>query len=102
MFDKLLKNALDTGAEVIVETRFCGDALRGRVLDFDGEGFTIFHSGTGGGVLWAFKLADVAYCGLIVERPELPEVLDAFKKVVSAAQQVSNTAKPKPSVNDSH
>jgi hypothetical protein len=81
MFDRLLKTALDTGAEVIVETKYECNGVKGRVLDFDGQHFSIFHSGTDGGMLWVFRLVDVAYCGLVLELPSslselaLPETL---------------------------
>jgi hypothetical protein len=69
MFDRLLQTALDTGGEVIVQTRYDCDGVKGRVLDFDGKHFSVFHSGTGGGMLWVFRLIDVAYCGLVLELP---------------------------------
>jgi hypothetical protein len=78
MFGKLLKTAMDAGTEVIVETKYYGDGVKGRVLDFDGTHFTVFHNGSGGGMLWAFRLEDVACCGLVVELPtslsSLPDI----------------------------
>lgn len=69
MFDKILKTALDSGGEVFVETKYYCDGVKGRVLDFDGAQFTIFHNGPGGGMLWAFRVEDIAYCGLVIELP---------------------------------
>jgi hypothetical protein len=77
MFDRLLKTALDSGGEVIVETKYYCDGVKGRVLDFDGTHFTVFHSGTAGGMLWAFRIEDVAHCGLVLELPHsLSELSD--------------------------
>jgi hypothetical protein len=69
MFDKILKAAMESSGEVIVETKYACDGVKGRILDFDGSYFTVFHNGPGGGMLWAFKLEDIAYCGLVVELP---------------------------------
>lgn len=39
-------------------------------MDLSSESFTLFHSGAGGGVLWSFLKEDVAFCGLVLERPD--------------------------------
>jgi hypothetical protein len=69
MFTKMLQTALDSGKDIIVETKYYCDGVKGKVLDFDGEYFTLFHNGTGGGMLWAFRVEDVAYCGLLIDVP---------------------------------
>ena len=70
MFDKILESAHGSGGDVLVQIKnHCCEQYRGRVQDLDAEYFTLFHSGPGGGVLWAFKREDIAFCGLIVEFP---------------------------------
>ncbi len=69
MFCKILTMALESAGEVIVETKYTGHGVRGRVMDFDGKSFTLFHSGNGGGMLWVFRLDDLAHCGLILDLP---------------------------------
>lgn len=72
MFGKILETAYESGAEVIVQLKeFCCDQYKGRVLDLNNEFFSIFHSGSGGGVHWAFKRDDIAFIGLVVELPDL-------------------------------
>lgn len=71
MFERILKQAYETGGEVIVDLKYCGDLFQGRVYDLESDAFTLYHSGPQGGVLWAFKLEDVAYCGLRVAPPVL-------------------------------
>ncbi|WP_373531919.1 hypothetical protein [Vampirovibrio sp.] len=71
-FDPLLKTAYDNGAEIMIQLKdFCGNPYQGKVLALNEDAFTLFHSGLGGGVLWSFAKADVAFCGLIVELPAL-------------------------------
>ncbi|MEM0952475.1 MAG: hypothetical protein AAGI66_10105 [Cyanobacteria bacterium P01_H01_bin.74] len=71
MFDKILKTAHETGAEVMVQLKdFCYDQYKGRILEVSPDYFSLFHSGPGGGVHWAFKREDIAFIGLIVELPD--------------------------------
>jgi hypothetical protein len=71
-FDPLLKTAHDNGAEIMIQLKdFCGDPYKGKILELSEDAFTLFHSGSGGGVLWSFSKADVAFCGLIVELPAI-------------------------------
>lgn len=71
MFNKILDTAHQSGAEVLVHLKdFCCEPFKGRVLEMDQEYFSLFHSGPGGGVHWAFKLEDVAFCGLVLELPD--------------------------------
>lgn len=69
MFEKLLKSAFDSGGEVFVYMNGFGNPLRGRVQDIEGEYFTLFQNGRFGTILWAFRLADVLSCGLLVGPP---------------------------------
>jgi hypothetical protein len=69
MFDRILRTAMESGGEVIVETKYACDGLKGKVLDFDGTHFTLFHNGTGGGMLWVVRVEDIACCGLVVDVP---------------------------------
>lgn len=82
-FDPLLKTAHDTGAEVMIQLReLCCDPFKGKITALNPDDFTLFHSGTDGGVLWSFLKKDVAFCGLLVERPDDPfknSCLEAFQ-----------------------
>lgn len=71
MFEKILKTAHDSGGEVLVQIKNHGcEQFKGRVQELNSDCFTLFHSGPEGGVLWAFKREDIAFCGLIVELPQ--------------------------------
>lgn len=73
---KLLTMAYESGAEVMVQLKVgCSHAFQGRVQSIASDGFSLFHSGKAGGVLWAFQLEDVATCGLVVELPSEIETL---------------------------
>lgn len=67
MFERFLRTAFESGGDVLVQLQ--SERYQGRILEIGDGHFTLFHSGVGGGVLWMFRLADVAYCGLAVERP---------------------------------
>lgn len=69
MFTTLLQSACDTGGEIFVYVHGLGNPLRGRVVDMNEQHFTLFQNGRHGTVLWAFKLADVLSCGLLVGPP---------------------------------
>lgn len=72
MFDKILETAHDTGAEVMVQLNCSGyEQYVGRVLELEQEYFSLFHSGYGGGVHWAFKRSDISFIGLIVDPPDI-------------------------------
>ncbi len=74
MFDHILRTAHESGGEVLVQLKSnCCEQYKGRILNLDSKHFTLFHSGPGGGVLWAFKRKDIAYCGLVVELPALQD-----------------------------
>lgn len=82
MFDHILKTAHESGGEVLVQLKSnCCEQYKGRILNLDSKHFTLFHSGPGGGVLWAFKRKDVAYCGLVVELPELSSLENSLEKL---------------------
>jgi hypothetical protein len=91
-FDPLLKTAHDTGAEVMIQLRKnCCDPFKGKITSLNPHDFTLFHSGTDGGVLWSFLKKDVAYCGLLVERPE-----DPFKTLCLESAQPATPLKTHP------
>lgn len=69
MFHKLLKASQETGCELLLALRDASEYYRGRVLELEEGAFTLFHSGPGGGMLWAFQIADVSHCGLILDPP---------------------------------
>jgi hypothetical protein len=73
LFQQLIQSAFDTGNEVIVFARGLEESFRGKVQDFDGESFTLFHSGCCHGLLWTFRLEDVLTCALVVALPSDPE-----------------------------
>jgi hypothetical protein len=65
---QLLETALNTGQDVVVQLKQAqGETYRGRIQSLDTEGFTLFHSGSRGGVLWAFTTDDVATVGLLID-----------------------------------
>ena len=64
-----MKSAWESGAEVIINLRYECDTYIGRIQDVDKEHFTLFQSGTKGGVLWVFLLENVVSCGLRVKPP---------------------------------
>lgn len=71
----ILKSAKESGAGVIVVLKSCqGDTHQGQILDLNARTFTLFHSGTDGGILWCFELSDIACCGLVVDLPEAFQV----------------------------
>jgi hypothetical protein len=76
MFEKLLQSAFDSGADVFVYMNGFNNPLRGRVQDIDSEYFTLFQSGKSGTILWAFRMADVLSCGLLVGPPIEKAVLN--------------------------
>lgn len=69
MMIRLLSSAQESGAEVVVETRTSAEGFRGRILECDGQEFTLFHSGHAGGMLWVFRVEDVACCALVLSSP---------------------------------
>ncbi len=74
MFSQILQAAHDSGGEILVQIKGnpC-EQYRGRIQDLTDQFFTLFHSGMAGGVLWAFKQEDIAFCGLVVNPPaDLP------------------------------
>ncbi|WP_303673444.1 hypothetical protein [Vampirovibrio chlorellavorus] len=84
-FDPLLKTAHDSGAEVMIQLReLCCDPYKGKITTLNADDFTLFHSGTDGGVLWSFLKKDVAFCGLLVERPD-----DPFKTLCAESSQAA-------------
>ncbi len=75
MFDKILKTAQETGADVIMLLKnLYYDQYKGKIIDVDQEYFSLFHSGPGGGVHWVFKRNDIASIGLVVSLPDLKQV----------------------------
>ena len=80
LMQRLLETAYQTGEDVVVQLKQAnGETYRGRVQDLDDEGFTLFHSGRQGGILWAFARADVATVGLLVG---VPQVLTGFESSI--------------------
>jgi hypothetical protein len=70
MFDRMIQSSWETGGEIMVQLKtHPDDRFKGKVLEIDAEFFTLFHSGDGCGVHWAFKREDVAFCGLVVALP---------------------------------
>lgn len=69
MFYQLLKQAYESGNDVVLDHQHYGNMLRGRVYDLDDTHFTLFNSGAQGGILWAFRLEDIQYVGLVVDLP---------------------------------
>lgn len=71
MFERILQAAFDSGSEVIIQIKdFCCDSYQGRIQNLTDDGyFSLFHSGPKGGVLWTFKIADIAFCGQVIEIP---------------------------------
>lgn len=95
-FDPLLKTAHDTGAEIMIQLRKnCCDPYKGKITSLNAHDFTLFHSGTDGGVLWSFLKKDVAFCGLLVERPE-----DPFKHPLVESGQSATNATTHPVVDN--
>lgn len=91
LFNHILKTAHESGGEILVQLKeYCCDPYKGRVLDLSDDMFSLFHSGPGGGVLWAFRREDIAFCGLVVELPTPLTTLEA-----PPANEA--TPKPKPS-----
>ena len=87
MFTKILETAHESGAEVLVQLKgFCYDQYKGRVLELDKEYFSLFHSGNGGGVHWAFKREDIAFVGLIIELPDLEQNVSKAQNTSSKVQ----------------
>lgn len=75
MLKTLLANAHHSGSEVLITLKTPPqDQFKGRIFELTDTALTLFHSGTGGGVLWAFELQDIAYGGLVVELPDLDHV----------------------------
>ncbi len=75
MFDKILETAHNTGTEIIVQVKdVCCDRYRGRVLELTEDYFSLFNSGTNGGVHWAFKRESIAFIGLVVKLPHSDEL----------------------------
>lgn len=70
MFEKILREAFDSGKEIIICTRYMGDFIQGRIQDIDDEKFSIFHSCPRCAKLWYFPLADVVTVGLPVDPPQ--------------------------------
>ncbi len=85
MFERVLKTAFESGGDVLVQLQ--SERYKGRVLELSDEYFTLFHSGTGGGVLWVFRLADIAYCGLVVE---LPSDVARLSQAVSCPDELTD------------
>jgi hypothetical protein len=74
-----IETAYHSGSEIIVQLKTaCSDAYQGRVQSVSGEYFTLFHSGKAGGILWAFDMADVLTCGLVIDAPSALIELDAL------------------------
>lgn len=72
MFEHTLKAAHESGAEVIVQFKHhCCDQYKGRILELTKDTFNLFHSGPSGGMLWTFQMSDIAFCGLVLELPNL-------------------------------
>lgn len=71
MFNELLQTAYDTGGDVMVQLResCCSEQYRGRVVALDEGYFSLLHSGPRGGVRWAFRREDIAFCGLVLAVP---------------------------------
>jgi hypothetical protein len=79
MFNRILETAFDQGSEVIlkIKSHSC-DSYIGKIQSLDIEFLTLFHSGEEGGILWAFKREDIAFCGLVVELPEQLKEIDVL------------------------
>lgn len=69
-FARIIENAFHTGGEMTVVLKGLEEPFRGQVQDYDGEIFTLFHSGCCQGMLWTFCLSDVMACGLVVPVPQ--------------------------------
>ncbi|WP_373533410.1 hypothetical protein [Vampirovibrio sp.] len=81
MFEPTLKSAYESGAEVIVQLKhYCCEQYKGRILELSDNTFNLFHSGPDGGMLWTFQLKDIAFCGLVVELPNLAEEASRTRK----------------------
>lgn len=50
-------------------------------MELDTDYFSLFHSGTSGGVYWVFQLADVAFIGLVVDPPPLEMDTEVFHSI---------------------
>jgi hypothetical protein len=89
MFYTFLEKASESGYDVLVEMKESCQRYRGRIMEVSKEAFTLFHSGSEGGVLWLLSLSEVSSCGLLLPGPE-PEALGIF----SAPKTVSESIKP--------
>lgn len=70
MFERMIREAFHSGSEVKVYIRGVPDTyFHGRVQDVDDAYFSLFHSGASHGVLWAFRLEDVAVCAMETRPP---------------------------------
>jgi hypothetical protein len=66
----LVTAACQAGGDVIIQLKDAkGETYKGRIQSVTPTGFTLFHSGPKGGILWAFRYQDVATCGLLVDMP---------------------------------
>lgn len=74
MFKQQLQTAHISGGELIVTIRTQPSSrYQGKIMEVRDGFFTLFHSGSGGGVLWTFRINDIASCGLLIEVPELQD-----------------------------
>jgi hypothetical protein len=89
MFEQLLKTAMESGGEVIIETKYYCECVKGKVLSLDNDHVSIFHSGTDGGMLWVFGLKDIACCGLVLELPQSLSQLSLFQD--ASLQQITES-----------
>ena len=65
MFKKYLKDAYDSGCEVIVQLDYCCNArFVGRIMDLDEEHFQLFHMSELNSMSWIFKVKDIRYMGV--------------------------------------
>ncbi|MBY0404911.1 MAG: hypothetical protein K2X66_13505 [Cyanobacteria bacterium] len=69
-FEKILHQAFDSAAEVIVCTKYMQDGVQGRVQDITDETFSVFHTCPKCATLWVLALEDVVSVGMIVAPPK--------------------------------
>lgn len=69
MFKRSIESAFHTASEMVVHIKGQEESFRGVVQDYDGEYFTLFHSGCCQGVLWTLRIEDVIACALVIPKP---------------------------------
>jgi hypothetical protein len=80
--ETLITAACQAGSDVVIQLKQAkGDTYQGRIQSVTATGFTLFHSGPKGGILWAFRYTDVATCGLLVDMP--PQDMEAMACIES-------------------